>query len=76
MGNGIQKILERLSDIKDTLAEINSSTKEYLMSNKSLTQNIQEISENMKRPNLRILGVEECAETQLKGAEKIFNQNI
>ncbi|MBV2151090.1 hypothetical protein KRZ98_23105 [Sphingobium sp. AS12] len=30
----------------------------------------------MKRPNLRIIGIEEGEETQLKGAENIFNKII
>ena len=39
------------------------------------TQNIQEIWDNMKRPNLRIIGVEE-GELQVKGPENIFNKMI
>jgi hypothetical protein len=30
----------------------------------------------MKRPNLRIIGIEECEESQLQGPENIFNKII
>ena len=57
-----------------TLAEIDSSTKENLKSNKSLTQSIQEIWDTMKRQNLTIIGIKEGEEIQPKGTENIFNK--
>ncbi|ERE82006.1 GTPase IMAP family member 3-like protein [Cricetulus griseus] len=74
--NRIQEKEDRISDAEDKLEEINSSSKENLKSNKSITQNNQEIWDTMKRPNLRIIGIEECEETQLEGAENIFNKII
>ncbi|ERE69648.1 serum amyloid A-3 protein [Cricetulus griseus] len=74
--NRIQEMEERISGVEDTLEEIDSSTKENLKSNKSLSQNIQEIWETVKRPNLRITGIEEGKGIQLKGAENIFNKII
>ena len=68
--NRIQEIEERISDTEDTVEEINSLIKEQNKSNKFLTQNIQEIWDTMKRPNLRIIGVEEGEELQLKGFKK------
>ncbi|MGE9804282.1 hypothetical protein ACQP3L_27140, partial [Escherichia coli] len=50
---------ERISGVEDTLGEIDSSTKENLKSNKSLTQNIQEIWDTVKRPYIRIIGIDE-----------------
>ena len=41
---------------------------------KILTQNIQEIQDTMKRPNLRIIGVDENEAFQLKGPANIFNK--
>jgi hypothetical protein len=41
-----------------------------------LTQNIQEILDTMRRPNLRIIVIEESVDSQLKGPENIFNQSI
>ena len=56
---------DRISDAEDKIEEINSSSKENLKSNKSITQNIQEIWDTMRRPNLMIIGIEEGEETQL-----------
>ena len=50
---------ERLSGIEDAKKETDISVKENVKSKKFLTQNIQEIWDTMKRPNLRIIGVEE-----------------
>ncbi|ERE71058.1 Transposase, L1 containing protein [Cricetulus griseus] len=74
--NRIQEMEERLSGVEDTLAEIDLSTKENLKSNKSLSQNIQEIWDTVKGPKLRIIGIEEGEEIQLKGSENIFNKII
>jgi hypothetical protein len=43
---------------------------------KILTQNIQEIQDNMRRPNLRIIGLDENEDFQLKGPVNIFNKII
>jgi hypothetical protein len=43
---------------------------------KLLTQSIQEIQETMKRPNLRIIRIEEDEDSQLKGLENVFNKII
>ena len=74
--NRIQEIEERISGTEDTIEERDSLIKENSKFNKFLTQNIQEIWETMKRPNLRIIGVGEGEELQLKGAENIFNKII
>ena len=50
--------------------------KENIKSNKFLTQNIQEIWDTIKGPNLRIIRVEEGEELQIKGPENIFNKII
>ena len=46
---------ERISDIKE---ETDTSVKESIKSKKFLTQNSQELWDTMKRPNLRIIGIE------------------
>ena len=43
---------------------------------KILTQNIQEIQDTMRRPNLRIIGIDENEAFQLKGPINIFNKII
>ena len=55
----------------DIIEEIDSIVKESVKSNKNLTQNILEIWDTVKRPNLRLIGIEEV---QVKGTENIFNK--
>jgi hypothetical protein len=43
---------------------------------KIIIQNIQEIQDTMRRPNLRIIGIEEKEDFQLKGPVTIFNKII
>jgi hypothetical protein len=43
---------------------------------KLLTQNIQEVQETMRRPNLRIIGIEGSEDPKLKGAVNIFNKIV
>ena len=71
--NRIQEIKERISGAEDTIENINTTIKEYV---KCKTQNIQEIQDTMRRPNLRILGIEESKNSQLEGPVNIFNNII
>ena len=41
-----------------------------------LTQNIQEIQDTMRGPNLRVIGIKESEDTQFKGPVSIFNKII
>jgi hypothetical protein len=50
--------------------KVNAKTK------KILTQNIEEIQDTMRRPNLGIIGVDENEDFQLKGPLIIFNKII
>jgi hypothetical protein len=43
---------------------------------KILTQNIQEMQDTMRRPNQRIIGIQEKEDFQLKGSVNIFNKII
>jgi len=47
-----------------------------LQNGKLLTQNIQELQDELKRPNLRIIGIEENKDSQFKGPVNIFNKII
>ena len=68
-------IKERISRVGDTIEEIDTTVKENSKL-KLLTQNIQEIQHTTKRLNLRIIGIEENEDTQLKGPESVFNKII
>ena len=74
--NRIQEIEERIPDVEDTIEEIDTTVKENSKHKKLLTQSIQEIQDTMKRPNLRIMGIEENKDSQLKGPENVFNKII
>ena len=74
--NRIQEIEEQISDSEDTIEKINVLIKENSKSNKFSSQNIQEILDTIKRSNLRIIGVEEREELQIKGPENIVNKII
>ena len=50
--------------------------KENTKCKKLLTPNIQEIEDTMRRPNLRIIGVDKNEDFQLKGPANIFNKII
>jgi archaeosine-15-forming tRNA-guanine transglycosylase len=43
---------------------------------KSCERNMQELRDSIKRPNLRIMGIEEEEEVQTKGIHNIFNKLI
>ena len=61
---------------KKTIGNIDTTVKENAKCKKVLTQNIQEIQDTMRRPNLRIIGIEESEDSQLKGPVNIFNKII
>jgi hypothetical protein len=71
----MQKMEGRISDTEDTIKEIDTSVKDNVKSEKFLTENIQEIRNSIKRPNLRIIGLEK-EETQVNAPENIFNKTI
>jgi hypothetical protein len=57
--NRIQETEERISGAEDTIENIDTTVKENPKCQKLLTQNIQEIQDTMRRPNLRITCIEE-----------------
>ena len=67
---------ERLSGAEDNIVKIDKTAREDAKTKKLLTQNVQEIQDTMRRPNLRIIGIEEGEEYQLRGTVNIFNKII
>ena len=63
--NRIQEIEERISGTEDTIENIDTTRKENAKSKKLLTKNIQEIQDTMRRPNLRMIDIEESEDSQL-----------
>jgi hypothetical protein len=68
----IEEIEERISGAEDTIENIDTTTKENAKCKKIQTQNIQEIQETMRRPDLRIIAIHKKEDFQLKGAVNIF----
>jgi hypothetical protein len=57
--------------------EIKGKTEELLVRQlKTCERNMQELTNSIKRPNLRIMGVEEGEEVQAKGIHNICNKII
>jgi hypothetical protein len=74
--NRIQKMEERISGAEYSIENISTTIKENAECKKTLTQNIQEIQDTMRQPNLQIIGVDENEDFQLKGPANIFNKII
>jgi hypothetical protein len=74
--NRIQEIEEDNPRLEDTLEDIDTAVNNSKHKKKLLTQNIQEIQDTKKRPSLRIIGIEESEDSQLKGPENVFNKSI
>jgi chromosome segregation ATPase len=74
--NRIQEIEERISAAEDSIENMSTTIKENTKWIKILSQNIHEIQDTMRRPNLRIIGVDENENFQLKGLANIFNKII
>ena len=76
ISNRIQEMEERISGAEDSIENIDTTVKENTKCKRILTQNIQEIQDTMRRPNLQIIGVDENEDFRLKGPVNIFNKNI
>jgi chromosome segregation ATPase len=76
ISNRIQELEERISGAKDSIENRGTAIKENAKCKKILTQNIQEIQDTIRRPNLRILGVDENVEFQHRRPANIFNKII
>jgi chromosome segregation ATPase len=76
ISNRIKEMEERISGVEDSIENIGTTIKENGKFIKILTQNIQEIQDTVRRPNLRIIEVDENEDFQLKGPANIFKKII
>ena len=67
---------KRGSQRPKTTWKIDKTVREDSKAKKLLTQNIQEIQNTRRRPNLRIIGIQEGKEYQLIGPVNIFNKIV
>jgi hypothetical protein len=57
--------------------EIKGKTEELLVKQlETYERNMQELTNSIQRPNLRIMGIEEGEQVQVKGIHNIFNKII
>jgi chromosome segregation ATPase len=76
LSSRLEQVEDRISELEDKM-EIKGKTEDLLV--KQLTtceRNMQELTNSIKRPNLRIMGIEEGEEVQAKGIHNIFNNII
>jgi hypothetical protein len=67
---------DRISEPEDEMV-IKRKTEELSVKQlKTSERNMQELTDSTKRPNLRIMGIEEREEVQAKGMGTIFNKII
>jgi hypothetical protein len=66
----------RISGAEDTIRNIDTTVKENAKCKRHLNQNIQKIQDKMRRPNVRVIGIEEREKFQVKGPVNIFNKII
>jgi chromosome segregation ATPase len=72
----IEQTEDGISELKDEMV-IKGKTKEQLIKQlKTFEKKMQELTNSIKRPNLRITGIEEREEVQAKGMRNIFNKII
>jgi hypothetical protein len=67
---------ERISGAEDSIENMDTTIKENAKLKKILSKNIQKIQDTMRRPNLRIIGIDEDENFQPKWLVNIFNKNI
>jgi chromosome segregation ATPase len=74
--SGIEQTEDRISELKEEMA-IKGKTQELLVKQlKPCEKKMQELTDSIKRPNLRIMGIEAGEEVQEKGMHTIFNKII
>jgi hypothetical protein len=73
----LEQVEDIISELKDEIEIKEKKTEEiFIKQLKSCERNMQEFSNSIKRPNLRIMGIEEGEEVQAKGIHNIFNKII
>jgi hypothetical protein len=72
----IEQAEDRMSELKDEMV-IKGKIEELLIKQlKTCEKKMQELTDSTKRPNLRIMGIEEGEEVKAKGMRNIFNKII
>jgi chromosome segregation ATPase len=70
----LEKVEDRISECKDKIENKEKIEEILLKELKNCERNIQELSDSIKRPNLRSRVIEEGEEMQAKRIHNIFNK--
>jgi hypothetical protein len=71
----IEQTEDKISELEDEMA-IKGKLKNYVKKLKTCEKKMQELSDSTKRPNLRIMGIEEGEELKAKGMHNICKKII
>jgi hypothetical protein len=72
----LEQAKDRILELKDKI-EIEGKTEELLVKQLKISErNMQELTNSIKRPNMRIMGIEEGQEVQAKRIHNTFNKII
>jgi predicted nuclease with TOPRIM domain len=72
----IEQTEDRISELKHEIVFKGKIEGLLVKQLKTCEKKMQELTNSMKRPNLRIMGIEEGEEVQVKGMHNIFNKII
>uniref|UniRef100_A0A8D2DI61 L1 transposable element RRM domain-containing protein n=1 Tax=Sciurus vulgaris TaxID=55149 RepID=A0A8D2DI61_SCIVU len=72
----IEHLEDRTSDIEDKIFNLENEVDQTEKMVRNHEQNLQELWDIMKRPNLRIIGIEGGTEIQTKAMNNLFNEII
>jgi chromosome segregation ATPase len=72
----LEQAKDRISELEDEMVIKGKSEELLVRQLKTCERNMQEFINTIKRPNLRIMGIEEGEEVQAKGIQNIFNKII
>jgi chromosome segregation ATPase len=76
LSSRLEQTEDRMTGLKDEMV-INRKTEELLVRQlKTYERNVQELTDSIKRPNQRIMGLEEGEQVQAKEICNIFNKLI
>jgi hypothetical protein len=66
----------RISGAEDSIENMGTTIKENAKCQRILTDNIQEIQDTIGRPNLRITGIDENEDYQLKHLQQNYRRKL
>jgi chromosome segregation ATPase len=70
----IEQTEDRISELEDEMTVKGQPEKLLVKQLKTCEKKMKELTDSIKRPNVRIMGIEEGEEVQAKGMSNIFNK--